>query len=156
VLFRQIDGELVEDVARVALEGAEEGAVAVHDDEAELVVVGQQLGQSFRVEFVVAQIQRRVDGFERFEIDVDLFFFAVVGDDGAAVDDQAVGRDFVVELEPLLYGRDGGQDGESVDAGFDVGGGAELVGQHLAHPGDLVLGRDDERDHRRSVAASVL
>jgi len=71
------------------------------------------------------------------------FLFTVVGDDGAAVDDQPVGRHFVVQLQPLLYGSDGGQDGKSVDAGFDVGGGAELVGQHFTHSGDLVFGGDD-------------
>ena len=146
----------MKDVAGVALQRAEESAVPVHDDKAELVVVGEQLGERFRVELVVAQIQRRVDWFERFEIDVDLLLFPVVGDDGSAVDDQSVGRDFVVELEPLLHGRDGGQDGESVDAGFDVGGGAELVGEHLPYTRDLVLGWDDQRDHRRPVPASVL
>ena len=33
VLLRQVDGELVQDLARVALEGAEQRAVAVHHNE---------------------------------------------------------------------------------------------------------------------------
>ena len=156
VLLGQVDGKLVEDVASVALQRAEQGAVTVHDDEAELVVVGEQLGERFRVELVVAQVERRVDGFERFEIDIDFLLLAVVGDDGPAVDDETVGRHFVVQLEPLLDRRDGRQDGESVDAGFDVGGGAELVGQHFTHAGDLVFGGNDEGNHGSAVSPGIL
>lgn len=57
------------------------------------------------------------------------------------------------ELEALLCGGDGGEDGEAVDARLDVRGGAELVRQHLRRARDLVLGRQDERDHARAVAA---
>jgi hypothetical protein len=74
VLLRQVHVELGDHFARVALEGAEQGAVAVHDDEAELGVVGEQGGQRLRVELVVAQVERGVDGLEGLEVDVDLLF----------------------------------------------------------------------------------
>ena len=58
----------------------------------------------------------------RFEIKVDLLLLALVGEDRAAVDDEAVRRDAVVELEALLGRGDGGEDGEPIDARLDVGG----------------------------------
>lgn len=61
VLLGQVDRELVDDLARVAGQVAEQGAVAVHDDEAELGVRLEQLGEGLGVELVVAQVQRRVD-----------------------------------------------------------------------------------------------
>jgi hypothetical protein len=42
VLLGQVDGELVQDFPRVALERAEQRPVAVHDYEAELVVVREE------------------------------------------------------------------------------------------------------------------
>jgi len=52
------------------------------------VVVCQKSRESFRVELIVAQVERRVDRLERLEVDVDLFLLPLVGDNGAAVDDQ--------------------------------------------------------------------
>jgi len=43
VLLREVDGELVDHLARVAVERAVEAAVAVHDDETVLVVRLEQL-----------------------------------------------------------------------------------------------------------------
>lgn len=77
-------------LARVSLQRSEEGAVSIHNNEAELVVVSEERCQGFGVEFVVAQIERGVDRFERFEIDVDLLFFALISNDGATVNDEAV------------------------------------------------------------------
>lgn len=76
------------------------------------------------MEFIVTKVERGIDGLERFEIDVDLSLFSFGGDDFTAVDDEAVGRDFVVKLETLLGGGNGGQNRETVDTGFDVGSGA--------------------------------
>ena len=121
VLLGKIDGELVDDVSRVAAEGAEEGAVTVHDDEAELLVGLEQLGEGLGVELVVTEVQRRVDGLERLEVDVDLALLALGRQDFTAVNHQAVGGDLVVELETLLGRRDGGQDRLSVDSRLDVG-----------------------------------
>lgn len=50
MLLGQINGELVQHFSRVSLEGAEEGAVSVHNNKAEFVVVGQKRRQRFRVE----------------------------------------------------------------------------------------------------------
>lgn len=83
-------------VSCVAAEGAEESTVAVHDDETELLVGFEELAQSFCVEFVVAEVEGRVDWFEGFEIYIDLPLLPLRGDYLTAVDDQAVWRNFVV------------------------------------------------------------
>ena len=75
------------------------------------------------MEFVVAKVQRRVDGLEGFEVDVDLALLAFGGDDFTTVDDKAIGWDLGVELETLLGGGNSRQDGKTVDARLDVGGG---------------------------------
>jgi hypothetical protein len=67
---------LVDNFTGVAREGAEEGAVSVHDDEAKLLVRLEQLAQRLRVELVVAKIQRGVDGLEGLEINIDLALLA--------------------------------------------------------------------------------
>jgi hypothetical protein len=75
------------------------------------------------MEFVVAKVQRGVDGLEGLKVDVDPALLAFCGDNFTAVDDEAIGGDLGVELEALLGGGNGGEDGETVDAGLDVGGG---------------------------------
>jgi hypothetical protein len=62
----------VQDLARVAAERAKQRAVAVHDDEAILVVALQQLAERGGVELVVTHVERRVDGLEGLKVDVDL------------------------------------------------------------------------------------
>lgn len=52
MLLRQIDSELVQHFSGVSLEGAKEGTVSVHYDEAELVVIGKQRRQRLRVELL--------------------------------------------------------------------------------------------------------
>lgn len=74
------------------------------------------------MEFVVAEVQRSVDGLERFKVNVDLAFFSFRGQDFTTVHDQAIRRNLVVQLETLLGRRNGGQDGLSVDTGLDVRG----------------------------------
>jgi hypothetical protein len=94
----------VNDLAGVARNGAEEGPVAVHDDEAELLVALEQVGQGLGVELVVAEVERGVDGPPGLDVDVDLLFLAFVGEDGAAVDEQAVLWHAGVELQPFWSG----------------------------------------------------
>ena len=48
------------------------------------------------VKFVVAQVERSVNGLERFKVNVDLAFLALRGDDFTAVYDEAIWRDFGV------------------------------------------------------------
>jgi hypothetical protein len=138
VLLGQIDGEpadvsawtrlscachsLVNNFTRVTRQGAKEGAVSVHDDEAKLLIRFEQLAQGLGMELVVTEIQRRVDGLEGLKVDIDLALFTFCSDDFTAVDDKAIGRDLGVELQTLLRGRNGRQDGETVDTGLDVGG----------------------------------
>ena len=107
MLLGEIDRELVHDVSGVPAQRSEQRAIPVHDDEAKLLVGFKQFAQGLGVEFVIAQVERRVDRFERLEIDVDLPLLAFGGDDFAAVDDQSIWRDFVVKLQALLGGRDG-------------------------------------------------
>ena len=66
------------------------------------------------VEFVIAKVQWGINGSEGLKVNVDFLFFAVVCDDGTAVDDKAIWRDFGVELKTLLYRCDGWQDRESI------------------------------------------
>lgn len=79
------------------------------------------------VELVVAEIEGRVDGLERLEINVDLLLLSLGRDDGTAVDDETVGWHAVVQLEALLGGRDGSQDTQPIDATLDVAGSSELI-----------------------------
>lgn len=123
VLLGKIDGELVKNLAGVAGEGAKECAVTVHDDEAEPLVGLEQLRKSLGVELVVAQVQGGVDGLEGLEVDVDLALLAFLGQDFTTVQDKAVRGNLVVELEASLCGRNGRQDGLSVDTRLNVGGG---------------------------------
>lgn len=58
VLLREVDGELVDDLAGVARDGAEERAVAVHDDEPELGVGLEQLLERLGVKLVVTEVER--------------------------------------------------------------------------------------------------
>jgi len=99
------------------------------------------------VKFVVAEVERGVDRLERFKVDVHFALLPFLGDYRSAVDDEAVFWAFAVELETLLGGGDGSEDGETVDAGFDVGGGAIFVGKHLVDTGDLISGGNYERNH---------
>lgn len=76
------------------------------------------------MEFVVAEVERGVDGLERLEVDVDFALLAFGGDDFTAVDNETIWGDFGVKLEALLGRGNGRQDRQTVDARFDVGGGA--------------------------------
>ena len=106
-------------------------------NEPESVVVCQQRGEGLGVKFVVAEVQRGVDGLEGLKVDVDFLLLALVRDDRAAVDDQSVRGHLGVELEAVLHGGDGAQHGQPVHSTFDVGGSAVLIGQHLADATDL-------------------
>ena len=97
----------MDDISSVAAQGAEEGAVSVHDDEAEGLVGFEEFAEGFGVEFVVAQVEGGIDGLEGLEVDVDFSFFAFRCDDFSAVDDQSIRGDFIVQLETLLGGCDG-------------------------------------------------
>lgn len=56
MLLWQVDWKLVEYISGVALKCAEESAVAVHHNEAELVVVGEQCGQGLGMEFIITEV----------------------------------------------------------------------------------------------------
>lgn len=74
------------------------------------------------MELIVAEVERGIDGLEWLEVDVDSALFALAGDDFAAVDDKAIGRDAGVELEALLGRGDCREDRKTVHSGFDIGG----------------------------------
>lgn len=79
-------------LARIAAKGAEERAVAVHHNEPVLIFTLKQLTERLCVKFVVAQVQRRVDGLEWLEVDVDFLFLALVCQNGPRVQHKPVGR----------------------------------------------------------------
>mmetsp|Transcript_18612 Transcript_18612/g.70402 ORF Transcript_18612/g.70402 Transcript_18612/m.70402 type:complete len:297 (-) Transcript_18612:283-1173(-) len=120
VLLGQVDRELVHDVAHVSLQGAIKTSVTVHHDEPKALVVREQVVQRLGVELVVAEVERRVDRLERLEVNVHALLLALLRDDRAAVDHQAVRRHAVVQLEPLLRGRDRSEHREAIDATLDV------------------------------------
>jgi hypothetical protein len=122
VLLWQIDRELLDNLASIAAERAKESSVTVHDDESKLLVRLEKLAQCFGMKLVVTQVEGSVDGFEGLKVDVDFALLTFACDNFTTVDDEAIRWDFGVELQTLLGGRDGRQDGETVDAGFDVGG----------------------------------
>lgn len=66
------------------------------------------------MEFVVAEVERSVDRLEGFEVNVHSSLLAVVGENGPAIEYEAIVGNTGVELEFLLSGRDGSQHGESV------------------------------------------
>ena len=77
----------MQNLARIAGDRAEEGAIAIHHDETELVVGGEQILQRLGVKLVVAKVEGCIDRLEWFEVDGHLLFFVVVGENSAAVND---------------------------------------------------------------------
>lgn len=57
---------------------------------------GQQETSYLRVEFVVAQIQRRIDGFERFKVNVDFLLFSFFRHNCSTVNNQTIWRYYKV------------------------------------------------------------
>lgn len=74
-------------VTSVSAKSAKQGTVAVHDDEAKTLIGLEKLRKSLCVELVVAKIERRVDGFEGFKIDIDLALLAFRSQNFTTVDD---------------------------------------------------------------------
>src|SRR5271170_6863621 len=81
VFFGEIDGKFVNYFTGVSCESTKETAVAVHDDETKTGVVFEEGVEGFCVEFVVAEVEGCVDGFEGFEINVEFSLFTFVCDD---------------------------------------------------------------------------
>lgn len=75
------------------------------------------------MEFVVAKVQGGVNRLKRFEVDVNLSLLSFGGNNFTAVDNEAIWRNLVVELETLLGGGNRGKDGQTVDTRLDVGSG---------------------------------
>lgn len=132
MLLGKIDRQTLQNLASVTTQSTKERTVTVHDDETELLVRLEQLAQSFCVELVVTKVERGVDGLERFEVNVNLALLAFLGDNFTTVDNQTIGWNLVVQLQTLLGGGDGGQDGKTVHTGLDVGGSTLLSHVSLA------------------------
>ncbi len=71
MFFGKINGEFVDDVSGVPTQSTEEGTIPIHNDEAELLIRLKELAQCLGVKFVIAQVQRGIDGLERLKIDID-------------------------------------------------------------------------------------
>jgi len=89
-------------------------------------------------------VNLRVDGLVRFEIERHLLFFALVCENGPDEQDEAIGRNSVVELQPLLSTCDCGKHRESINARLDVGCGSVLLRQHGGRTGYLILEATDQ------------
>lgn len=63
------------------------------------------------MEFVVAEIKRRINGLEWLKIDIELALFTFVGDDFTAVNNKTVGWHSVIQLQTLLGRCDSTEDG---------------------------------------------
>lgn len=72
------------------------------------------------MEFIVAEIERGVDGFERFEVNIDFSLLALRSQDFTTIHDETIGGDLVVKLQALLCRRNGGQDRLSIDTRLDI------------------------------------
>jgi hypothetical protein len=83
----KIHGELVEDFTIASLYSSVQGTVTVHDDETKGFIVHEKFVQVFRVKFVVAEVERGVDGFEGFKVNIDLFFLSLIRHNCATVND---------------------------------------------------------------------
>lgn len=53
----------------------------------------QQLVQGLCMEFVVAQVQRSVDGLERLKVNIQFLFLSIICHNGACIYDQAIWGD---------------------------------------------------------------
>lgn len=122
MLLGKIDGQTLQNLTSVTAQSTEERTVTVHDDETELLVRLEQLAQGLGVELVVTQVERSVDRLEGLKINVNLALLAFRGDDFTTVDDQAIGRDLVIQLETLLRGGNGRKNGQTIHTRLDVGG----------------------------------
>lgn len=131
-------------VSRVATQGAKERPVSVHDDESELLIRFQQLGEGFGMELVVTEVERGVDGLEGFEIDVDLSLLSFRGENFTTIDDQAIWWNLVIQLKSLLGRSNGREDGLTIDTRLDIGGGT-LQSRDLVNGG--VEGREGQHTH---------
>ena len=68
------------------------------------------------MKLVVTQIQRSIDGLERLKINVDLPFLSLGGNDFTTINDEAIRRHLVVQLQTLLSGCDCRQHRLTVDS----------------------------------------
>jgi hypothetical protein len=91
MLFGKLHTELVDDLASVAEHCAKEAAVAVHDNESKLLIILEQFGERFDVEFVVAKVQRSIYGPERLKIYCHLTLFAIIGHHSTAIKHESIG-----------------------------------------------------------------
>ena len=82
----------MEDVTRASAHRSEQTAASVHHYESKGGVVLQQLLKGFRVELVVAQVQRGVDGTEGLEGVRHLLLLALLVQTRSTIQDQTIGR----------------------------------------------------------------
>eukprot|EP00250_Pteridium_aquilinum_P004932 c15110_g1_i1 orf=70-606(+) len=108
------------------------------------------------MELVVTKVKRSIDRLEGLKINGYLLLLAIVGDNCASVEDEAVGGHLVVELQALLRRGDGSQHGLPIDTTLDVGCSTELITEHLRNTCNLITRRHDERNHACSVPARSL
>ena len=91
MLLGQLHGNLLQDCSLITLQSGEQCTASVHDDEAELLVVLEQVVETFGVEFVLASVQERLAWSEWLDVKSNLLLrFVIFHQDNTAEDDQSV------------------------------------------------------------------
>ena len=112
MLLGQLNGHALHNLFVVSLQSGVQHTITVDDDEAELVIILEQGEQGLRIEAVLALVGEDVDRSEGCQVNLDLLLcLAVLHENHATEDAQAVLGDGLVELQALTGGRDGGDDG---------------------------------------------
>lgn len=167
VLLGEIDGKLVDDLARITGESTEESSISVHHDESETGIGFKKLRQGFSVEFIVTKIKRpecerktrmrelmsmqghevrtdierntRIDWFMGFKVEGNFLLLAFIGKNCAYKENQTVRGHTVVKLKTLLGTGDSSEHGEPVHTRLYVGSCTILLCKHSGCTGYLVL-----------------
>ena len=102
MLFRQLDRHSLNDFLVVTLEGREEHAITIDDNETKLVIVFQKRKQWLRFKTILASVAEHVNGAERLKGMLDLLFsVSVLLQNDTTKDDKSISWDVFVKLQPL-------------------------------------------------------
>ena len=153
MLLRQLHRHPLDDLLVVALQGGKEHAITVNDDETELVIVLEEGEKGVRKEGVLALVGEDVDGSEGLEGNLSLLLsLAVVHEDHAAENAEAILGRRPVKLQLLTGGGDGGDDRLARLTRFNLLSPSQFLRQQLHVLVNRVSCRDVQRDERSSIS----
>ena len=152
MLLWQFHGELVQNLAVIALHCPKKGAISIHDQETKLFIILHQLCERLCVKFAVTQIHGSIDRFEGLKINGQFLLLVVLGKNFATKNDETIWRSPVVLLESLLGGSDGGQHWQTIDTRLDARGRAIFLRQHFVRQIDVLLRVQNQSDRGCPIA----